>query len=109
MLKKFFEKYEMLMCIMLIVLYMAVNSFCINSFGTNDYRTALINTAFSAVLIVLVLSLKRVAYYGLTKPQNTKKLLYFIPLALIVSVNLWSGININNTATTLDTEIMALI
>ncbi len=98
MLKRFFEKHEVLMCMILIVLYMAINSFCINSFGTNDFRSALINTAFSVLLIVLAVSLKRVAYYGLAKPQNTKKLLYFIPLALIVSVNLWSGININNTA-----------
>lgn len=29
-------------------------------------------------------------------PNNIKSCLYFIPLVLIVSVNLWSGININN-------------
>lgn len=98
MFKRFFEKYETLMCILLIVLYLVINAFCVNSFGSDDYRSALINTAFSAVLIIIAVSLKRVSYYGLTKPQNTKKLLYFIPLALIVSVNLWTGININQTA-----------
>ncbi len=98
MLKKFFEKHETLMCILLIALYIAVNAFCVNSFGTNDYRSVLINTAFSAVLIILAVGLKRVSYYGLTKPQNAKKLLYFLPLVFIISVNLWSGININNTA-----------
>ena len=82
------------MCILLIVLYIVINAFCVNSFGSNDYRSALINTAFSAVLIIIAVSLKRVSYYGLTKPQNTKKFLYFIPLVLIVSVNLWTGINI---------------
>lgn len=97
MLRKFFEKHETLMCILLIVLYVVINAFCVNCFGTNDYRSALVNTAFSAVLILLAVSLKRVRYYGLTKPQNTKKLLCFIPLVLIVSVNLWSGININHT------------
>ncbi len=98
MLKRFFEKHETLMCILLIALYIVINAFCVNSFGSDDYISALINTAFSAVLIILAVSLKRVSYYGLTKPQNVKKLLYFLPLVLIVSVNLWSGININNTA-----------
>lgn len=98
MLKRFFEKHETLMCILLIALYIVINAFCVNSFGSDDYRSALINTAFSAVLILLAVRLKRVSYYGLTKPQNVKKLLYFLPLVLIVSVNLWSGININNTA-----------
>ncbi len=98
MLKRFFEKHETLMCILLIALYIVINAFCVNSFGSDDYRSALINTAFSAVLILLAVRLKRVSYYGLTKPHNAKKLLYFLPLVLIVSVNLWSGININNTA-----------
>ena len=98
MIKKYFEKHETLVCILLIVLYIVINAFCVNTFGSDDYRSALINTAFSAVLIILAVSLKRVSYYGLTKPQNSKKLLYFLPLVLIVSVNLWSGINIKNTA-----------
>ena len=42
-------------------------------------------------------SLDRVSYYGLTKVTELKKYLYFIPLALIVSVNLWTGIHINHT------------
>lgn len=41
--------------------------------------------------------LDRKKYYGLTKVTNIKKYLYFIPLILIISVNLWNGININNT------------
>lgn len=41
--------------------------------------------------------LKRTKYYGLTKVTDMKKYLYFIPLVLIISVNVWNGININNT------------
>lgn len=94
--KKIFEKFETIICILLIVLYVSVNSFCMQNFGVTDYRCTLINTAFSAVLIILIISLKRVSYYGLTKVVNPKKYLYFLPLVLIVSVNLWNGININN-------------
>ncbi|MBQ2694267.1 MAG: CPBP family intramembrane metalloprotease [Clostridia bacterium] len=97
MIKKLFEKHETLMCILLIILYVVINSFCMQNFGVEDYRSTLINTVFSAVLIILTVSLKRVRYYGLTKVSNSKRFLYFLPLLLIVSVNMWSGVNINNS------------
>ena len=97
MLKRFFKKHETPMCILLIVLYVIINSYCVQNFGVTDYRSAVINTVFSFALIILTIVLGRVSYYGLTKAKNTKKFLYFLPLILIVSVNLWSGININNT------------
>ena len=95
--KKFFEKHETLVCIALIVLYIVINSFCLQNFGVEDYRSTIINTIFSLGLIVLMIVLKRTTYYGLTKVTDAKKYLYFIPLALIISVNVWNGININNT------------
>lgn len=95
--KKFFEKHETFVCISLIVLYIVINSFCLQNFGVEDYRSTIINTIFSLGLIVLMIALKRTAYYGLTKVTDLKKYLYFIPLALIISVNVWNGININNT------------
>lgn len=97
MLKKFFEKYETPSCILLIVLYVIINSYCLRNFGVTDYRSAVINTVFSAALIILTVALGRVRYYGLAKAKNPKKFLYFLPLVLIISVNLWSGINVNNT------------
>lgn len=95
--KKIFLKYETLFSILLIVLYIVLNSFCVNNFGITDYRSALINTALSVFLVILIVSLKRVSYYGLKKPLYARKFLYFLPLLLIVSVNLWSGINIKNS------------
>ncbi len=95
--KQFLEKNETLLSIALIVLYIVINSFCINNFGITDFRSAIINTAFSLMLLALILTLKRRKYYGLTAVKNIKDYLYFVPLALIVSVNLWGGININNT------------
>lgn len=95
--KKIFEKHESLFSILLIVLYVVVNSYCMQNFGTTDYRSAIINTVFSVVLVVFIIALKRVSYYGLAKLSNLKGYLYFIPLLLIVSVNLWNGFNIQNT------------
>ena len=95
--KKIFEKHETVFCILLIVLYVVTNSYCIQNLGLTNYRSAIVNTAFSVALLILVISLKRVSYYGLTKVSNLRRYLYFIPLLLIVSVNLWNGFNINNT------------
>lgn len=94
--KKIFEKHETLCCILLIVLYVVINSYCMQNFGLEDYRSTIINTVFSVAVLALVISLNRVAYYGLVKVTDAKKYLYFIPLLLIVSVNLWNGINVNH-------------
>lgn len=107
--KNFFEKHETLCCILLIVIYILVNSYCIQNFGIVDYRSAIINTIFSLALIILIVKLKKVSYYGLTKVKNFKKFLYFIPLFLIGSVNLWNGININNSTKEIVFYILTMI
>ncbi len=107
--KNFFEKHETLCCILLIVIYILVNSYCIQNFGIVDYRSAIINTIFSLALITLIVKLKKVSYYGLTKVKNFKKFLYFIPLFLIGSVNLWNGININNSTKEIVFYILTMI
>lgn len=106
---KIFEKYETLFCILLIIVYIIVNSFCIQNFGIEHYRSAIINTMFSIFLIVLIKMLKRTSYYGLTKVRNLKDYLYFMPLLLIVSVNVWNGININNSTSEIIFYILTMI
>lgn len=107
--QKIFEKNETLMCMLLIVLYIIINSYCMQNFGTEDFKTTIINTIFSLCLILLIVVLKRTKYYGLTKVINPKKYLYFIPLILIISVNLWNGININNTKNEIISYILTMI
>ena len=65
--EKIFDKYETLFCMLLIIVYVVVNSYCIQNFGIEDYRSTLINTIFSITLIILIIKLKRTTYYGLTK------------------------------------------
>ena len=109
MLKKLFKKHETPICILLIIMYVIINSYCMQNFGLTDYRSTVINTVFSVALIILTVVLGRVSYYGLTKANNTKKFLFFIPLVLIVSVNLWSGININNTTKEIIFHILTML
>ncbi|MBE6148873.1 MAG: CPBP family intramembrane metalloprotease [Firmicutes bacterium] len=107
--RKVFEKYETLFCMLLIVLYVVVNSIYIQKFGLVDYRCVIINTMFSIGLIILIIILGKTSYYGLTKVITPKKYLYFIPLILIVSVNLWNGININNSTLEITFHILNMI
>ena len=107
--KELFEKYEMFFCMILIVIYILVNSYCVQNFGVMDYRSSIINTIISIILILLIVKLKRVSYYGLTKVARKKEFLYFIPLVLISSVNLWNGVNINNSISEILFHILTMI
>lgn len=95
--KKIFEKNELFFCILLIIVYVVSNSYGVQNFGVTDYRVTLINAIFLLILISLIIILKRTKYYGLCRVNNPKKFLYFIPLYLIATVNIWPGISINNS------------
>lgn len=86
--KKIFEKRETLFSILLIIAYVMINSYCIQNFGTTNYKSAIINTIFSLILVILIIVLKRTKYYNLTKINDYKKYLFFIPLILIATVNI---------------------
>ena len=95
--KKILDKHETPFCILLIVFYIVLNSFCLNTFGIDDFRSVVINTLFSFGLLMLINKLDREEYYGLVGVKDLKKYLYFLPLLLILSVNLWNGINITGS------------
>lgn len=107
--KKIFEKYETIFCLLLIAIYILVNMLCIQNFGTTDCRNVIINTVFSLGLICLMIALKRLEYYGVRKPINLKNNLYFIPLLVIAFVNLWGGIKVNNSKSEIVFHILNMI
>ena len=74
-----------------------------------SYSGVIVNTLLSIFLIGLIIYLDRVKYYGLVLVKDSKKFLYFIPLLLIISVNLWSGININNSLSEIICYIISMI
>ena len=107
--EKVFKKHETLFTIALIILYIATNSYIIQNFGITSYQSVVINTILSVFLIVLIILLKRVKYYGITKPNDSKKYLYFIPLFIISLFNLRRGIHINNTTSEIIFHILTMI
>ncbi len=106
---RIFEKHETLFCILLIVLYVVMNVCCVQNFGYTSCIGFIVNTIFSVFLIVIILALKRTSYYGLTKVENIKEYLYFIPLIIIATVNLWNGININHSPGEIIFHILTMI
>jgi membrane protease YdiL (CAAX protease family) len=107
--KKTFEKHETLFCILLIIIYVVINSFCVQFFGYTSGVGFVVNTIFSLFLIGILLALKSTSYYGLTKVKDSKKYLYFIPLVIIATVNLWNGINITNSKEEIIFHILTMI
>ena len=107
--KKFYEKHELLFSILLIIIYLVVNSICINNFGMTDIRTSIINIILSILILILIFKNKLGNYYGLNSFPNAKRYLYYIPLILLVSVNLWNGINIENTTCEIIYYIISMI
>lgn len=91
MIQRIYKNHETVFCIFLIVAYVVFNSYCLQNYGTTDYRSALLNIAFAAALMGLTVNLNKTAFYGLQPLRNAKAYLYFLPLLLIASVNLWGG------------------
>lgn len=106
---KLFEKHETLFCMLLIIIYVVVNSVCVQNFGYTSSVSFIVNTILSTGLIAIMLILKRTAYYGIKKVKNTRQYLYFIPLLIIISVNLWNGLNINHPINEIIFHILTMI
>ena len=108
-LEKVFKKNETLFTITLIIIYVVANSYIMQNYGITSYQSVIINTILSILLIVLIVSLKGIKYYGITKPNDSKKFLYFIPLFIISLFNLRRGIYINNTGSEIVFHILTMI
>ena len=107
--EKVFKKNETLFTFALIIIYVVANSYLVQSFGYTSLQSVIFNTILSILIIVLIVSIKRVKYYGLTKAKNPKKFLYFIPLMIISLFNLRNGIHINNTTSEIIYHILTMI
>ena len=107
--EKTFKKHETLFTIAIIIIYVIANSYIMQNYGTKSYQSVIVNTILSVLLIVLIILLNRVKFYGIAKPNNSKKFLYFIPLFIISLFNLRRGIHINNTTTEIVFYILTMI
>lgn len=107
--KEIFQKHETTISILLIVIYILTNSFCMQNFGEMDYRSVIVNSTLLLAVILFIVKNKLGEYYGLTKLPKFKEFLYFIPLLILMSVNLWGGVHIKNTSSEIIFYILFMI
>ena len=61
--------------------------------------TAIAYAVLCTVIILILWKRKKLKYYGFNslKGLNAKNLLFYIPLIVVASVNIWAGVHINNS------------
>ena len=106
---KFFEKNELFICILLIVIYLISNSLCMQEFEIGSIPTVVVNILLTLVICIFIKFMKLNEYLCLNKVKDSKKYLYFFPLILIISVNLWNGINLSLSIKEIILYILAMI
>ena len=91
--KKLYEKSEITFAILWIVIY----TVCIGNLRTLGDDSPILTAAVIAICALMFLCVRitgTTEYYGLTGwAKNSKAMLYFIPLWIVSSVNLWLGIS----------------
>ena len=92
-------KFETPITFILIISYLVLNSYCLNNYGLTDFRSFILNLILVFIIVIYIFKNNLGSYYGLTSFPKLSQYLYFLPLLLMISVNLWNGININNTTT----------
>ncbi|MBP3372449.1 MAG: CPBP family intramembrane metalloprotease [Clostridia bacterium] len=101
--KKLYEKSELLFALVMITLYVVLFSASDSLselLGVQKLITAIAGSGLSLVLLFCLCRRGLCARYGLVKGTYEKgAYLYFFPLALMVSVNLWGGVQMNMTVT----------
>lgn len=106
---KFFEKNELFICILLIVIYLISNSLCMQEFEIGSIPTVVVNILLTLFICIFIKFMKLNEYLCLNKVKDSKKYLYFFPLILIISVNLWNGINLSLSIKEIILYILAMI
>jgi len=99
MLKKLYDKSDLLFAIIWIVLYcvlMSLGDGLSTKLGVQKSVTAFIGLVLSAVLFLFLKKNGLFKAYGLSKSKaSLRKMLYYLPILIIITSNLWYGIALN--------------
>lgn len=108
--KKLYEKKEILFAVLWIVAYCVVMSTLKEKFGYDHIYVVLALSIFSLGIIIFVRKNKLEGKYGLRKfPSNMKKYLFFIPMLLLATGNVWDGFSLSYKGTGLVIATLSMI
>ena len=99
MLKKLYGKSKIWFSVLWIALYcvlMSVGDGLSELFGTDKSATLVIGIALSATLLVFLKKHGLLRDYGLCAPEiSASSMLYYVPILVMLSANLWYGVTLN--------------
>ncbi|MGN0666563.1 MAG: CPBP family intramembrane glutamic endopeptidase [Huintestinicola sp.] len=90
--KKIYEKNELWFAIMWIIIYVVAMGNMRGRFGDESPVSMLTALIIAAVLTVFIVKNKLTEKFGLVRPSDSRKYLFYIPFILLCTVNLWFGV-----------------
>ena len=107
--RKLYETKEVLFAVLWILIYCLVLTPIKGKLGFDSIVMLSVLAAF-AICIFLFVKLNHLEEkYGLDRfPKDAKKYLYFIPMWILVTGNLWGGITLNYTAASLIIAVLSM-
>lgn len=100
---KLYQKSEIWFAVIWIIIYVAGTSFAENiseGIGLSKSITFIFHVVISVIVITWLNKNGLFREYGICKPNApASKFLYYIPLLIIISCNLWFGVTMNLTIT----------
>ena len=101
MLKKLYDKSKIWFSILWIFAYcvlMSLGDFISQIVGVEKSITLVIGLALTLILLLFLKKNKLFKDYGFCPPSvSHKSMLYYIPLLVMLSANLWYGVSLNYT------------
>ena len=95
-LKELYENKGVLFALLWIILYCAVMTPVKGNYGEDSIYMLLALLIVAAAILAFVRSNRMEADFGLAGwPEDTKRYLYFIPMWVLATGNLWGGISLN--------------
>lgn len=111
--QKLYKKSELIFSIVFIVIYVAGASLCdslSHEIGLTKSFTLLFFIIISAFILRFLTKEKLLKKYGLCKTAiRPKKLLYFIPLVILCTLNIVTGMSITKTAPVIVLEVLSML
>ena len=108
--RKLYEKHEVLFAVLWIVAYCVVMAPLKDAFGFTGIWTFLALLAFAAGITLFVKAGHLEEKYGLAGwPKNTKKYLYFLPMWILATGNLWDGFSPSYQGTALLIATLSMV
>ena len=111
--QKLYKKSELIFSIVLIVIYVVGASLCdslSHEIGLTKSFTLLFFIIISAFILRFLTKEKLLKKYGLCKTAICpKKLLYFIPLVILCTLNIVTGMSITKTAPVIVLEVLSML